>query len=207
MWQYIDVTVKCVCTRWTSSNLFPEQRQLKQTRLPLLFSDWKHKIKSRQKCFCSCLFQFVLLLSVGICHSLEIRQSASPSWTWKPSSTGTCDFSFACFPRNFLSAKELEALVSKRLEKDGMVGMAVAGGAALALGGQFDWHSISLELGKTLNEMNVMFILQALLGWDLPLRGGKPWKSKKTTGPSAGDEPSAWMNINLIRVENIFRDR
>merc|ERR1712211_32225 len=32
-------------------------------------------------------------------------------------------------------AQELEALVSKRLEKDGMVGMAVAGGAALALGG------------------------------------------------------------------------
>ena len=148
-----------------------------------------------------------LVLSVGICHSLEIRQSPSPSWTWKPSSTGTCDFSFACFPRNFLSAKELEALVSKRLEKDGMVGMAVAGGAALALGGQFFWHTISLELGKTMNEMNVMFILQALLGWDLPLRGGKPWKSKKTTGPSAGDEPSAWMNINLIRVENIFRDR
>ena len=27
--------------------------------------------------------------------------------------------------------------MSKRLEKDGMVGMAVAGGAALALGGQF----------------------------------------------------------------------
>ena len=55
--------------------------------------------------------------------------------------------------------------------------------------------------------MNVMFISQALLGWDLPLRGGKPWKSKKTTGPSAGDEPSAWRNINLIRVENMFRDR
>ena len=32
--------------------------------------------------------------------------------------------------------KELEALVSKKLEKDGMVGMAVAGGAALAVGGQ-----------------------------------------------------------------------
>ena len=34
------------------------------------------------------------------------------------------------------SDQELEALVSKRLEKDGMVGMAVAGGAALAVGGQ-----------------------------------------------------------------------
>ena len=33
------------------------------------------------------------------------------------------------------SGQELEALVSKRLEKDGMVGMAVAGGAALAVGG------------------------------------------------------------------------
>ena len=33
------------------------------------------------------------------------------------------------------SDQELEALVSKRLEKDGMVGMAVAGGAALAVGG------------------------------------------------------------------------
>jgi len=32
-------------------------------------------------------------------------------------------------------AQELEALVSKKLEKDGMVGMAVAGGAALAVGG------------------------------------------------------------------------
>ena len=32
--------------------------------------------------------------------------------------------------------KELEALVSKKLEKDGMVGMAVAGGAALAVGGR-----------------------------------------------------------------------
>jgi len=32
-------------------------------------------------------------------------------------------------------AQELESLVSKRLEKDGMVGMAVAGGAALAFGG------------------------------------------------------------------------
>ena len=31
--------------------------------------------------------------------------------------------------------KELEAIVSRRLEKDGMVGMAVAGGAAVALGG------------------------------------------------------------------------
>jgi len=33
------------------------------------------------------------------------------------------------------TCKELEALVSKKLEKDGMVGMAVAGGAALAVGG------------------------------------------------------------------------
>jgi len=32
-------------------------------------------------------------------------------------------------------AQELESLVTKRLEKDGMAGMAVAGGAALALGG------------------------------------------------------------------------
>jgi len=32
-------------------------------------------------------------------------------------------------------AQELEAIVTKRLEKDGMVGMAVAGGAAVALGG------------------------------------------------------------------------
>merc|ERR1711971_1121710 len=32
-------------------------------------------------------------------------------------------------------AQELEAIVSRRLEKDGMVGMAVAGGAAVALGG------------------------------------------------------------------------
>ena len=31
--------------------------------------------------------------------------------------------------------QELEAIVTKRLEKDGMVGMAVAGGAAVALGG------------------------------------------------------------------------
>ena len=71
------------------------------------------------------------------------------------------------------------------------------------------WRSIFLTLTffRTPNEMNVMFKLQALLGWDLPLRGGKPWKSKKTTGPSAGDEPSVWMNINLIWVENTFRDR
>ena len=33
------------------------------------------------------------------------------------------------------TCKELESLVSKKLEKDGMVGMAVAGGAALAVGG------------------------------------------------------------------------
>merc|ERR1712080_746508 len=32
-------------------------------------------------------------------------------------------------------AMELEAAVSKKLEKDGMVGMAVAGGTALAFGG------------------------------------------------------------------------
>lgn len=32
-------------------------------------------------------------------------------------------------------AQELESIVSKRLEKDGMIGMAVAGGAAVALGG------------------------------------------------------------------------
>jgi len=32
-------------------------------------------------------------------------------------------------------AQDLEALIKKRLEKDGMVGMAVAGGAALAFGG------------------------------------------------------------------------
>lgn len=32
-------------------------------------------------------------------------------------------------------AQELEVIVKKRLEKDGMVGMAVAGGAALAFGG------------------------------------------------------------------------
>ena len=32
-------------------------------------------------------------------------------------------------------AQELETIVSKRLEKDGMIGMAVAGGAAVALGG------------------------------------------------------------------------
>merc|ERR1712042_25687 len=32
-------------------------------------------------------------------------------------------------------AQELEVIASKRLEKDGMVGMAVAGGAAVALGG------------------------------------------------------------------------
>ena len=31
--------------------------------------------------------------------------------------------------------QELEAIVTKRLEKDGMIGMAVAGGAAVALGG------------------------------------------------------------------------
>ena len=156
-----------------------------------------------------------LLLSLLICATLVCRNMPQPWNTSEPFSKLNLEtvkhrhvwFSFASFPRNFLSAKELEALVSKRLEKDGMVGMAVAGGAALALGGQFCWHLTSLELGKTLNEMNVMFILQALLGWDLPLRGGKPWKSKKTTGPSTGDEPSAWMNINLIRVENIFRDR
>ena len=156
-----------------------------------------------------------LLLSFLICATLVCRNMPQPWNTSEPFSKLNLEtakhrhvwFSFASFPRNFLSAKELEALVSKRLEKDGMVGMAVAGGAALALGGQFCWHLTSLELGKSLNEMNVMFILQALLGWDLPLRGGKPWKSKKATGPSAGDEPSAWMNINLIRVENIFRDR
>merc|ERR550525_950499 len=32
-------------------------------------------------------------------------------------------------------AQELEAIVTKRLEKDGMIGMAVAGGTAVALGG------------------------------------------------------------------------
>ena len=32
-------------------------------------------------------------------------------------------------------AQELEAIVTKKLEKDGMIGMAVAGGATLALGG------------------------------------------------------------------------
>jgi len=32
-------------------------------------------------------------------------------------------------------AQELEVIASKRLEKDGMVGMAVAGGAAVAFGG------------------------------------------------------------------------
>ena len=35
----------------------------------------------------------------------------------------------------FSSSQELEAIVTKRLEKDGMIGMAVAGGAAVALGG------------------------------------------------------------------------
>ena len=32
-------------------------------------------------------------------------------------------------------AQELEVIVTKRLEKDGMIGMAVAGGTAVALGG------------------------------------------------------------------------
>ena len=32
-------------------------------------------------------------------------------------------------------AQELEAIVTKKLEKDGMIGMAVAGGTAVALGG------------------------------------------------------------------------
>ena len=32
-------------------------------------------------------------------------------------------------------AQELETIVTKKLEKDGMIGMAVAGGATLALGG------------------------------------------------------------------------
>jgi len=34
-----------------------------------------------------------------------------------------------------LQAQELEKMISKKLEKDGMVGMAVAGGTALAFGG------------------------------------------------------------------------
>ena len=33
------------------------------------------------------------------------------------------------------SFQELEAIVTKRLEKDGMIGMAVAGGAVVAMGG------------------------------------------------------------------------
>ena len=34
-----------------------------------------------------------------------------------------------------LQAKELETMITKKLEKDGMVGMAVAGGTAIAFGG------------------------------------------------------------------------
>ena len=34
-----------------------------------------------------------------------------------------------------LQAQELEKMISKKLEHDGMVGMAVAGGTALAFGG------------------------------------------------------------------------
>ena len=33
------------------------------------------------------------------------------------------------------SFQELETIVTKRLEKDGMIGMAVAGGAVVAVGG------------------------------------------------------------------------
>ena len=157
--------------------------------------------------FCSCLYQFVLLLSVGICHSLEIRQSPSPSWTWKPSSTGTCDFLLLLSLATFSLPRSWRPWCPSGSRRTGWSAWQLLVELPLHLEVNFFWHSLSLELGKTLNEMNVMFTLQALLGWDLPLRGGKPWKSKKTTGPSAGDEPSVWMNINLIRVESIFRDR
>ena len=157
-----------------------------------------------------------LFLSLPICATLVCRNMPQPWNTSEPFSKLNLEtvkhrhvwFFFCLFPSQLPLCQGAGGLgvQAAREGRDGRHG-SCWWSCPCTWRSIFFWHSISLELGKTLNEMNVMFILQALLGWDLPLRGGKPWKSKKTTGPSAGDEPSAWMNINLVRVENILRDR
>ena len=85
----------------------------------------------------ACVFNHLIFLSVGICHSFEICKGPPPSGAWEPTSTGFfLPMVFTLFFSLCSHDKELEALVSKKLEKDGMVGMAVAGGAALAVGGK-----------------------------------------------------------------------
>ena len=85
---------------------------------------------------------------------------------------------FVLFDVQF-SGQELEALVSKRLEKDGMVGMAVAGGAALAVGGQMlkiYRHSIDNISSVLLDSAKNVFPLAGLVGLGLAFAGRQAMK-------------------------------